>query len=102
MIGLFWALGLLFWIPEGKELSEKGNSCSFFRVQPRGSWIITNIYQHPGSLRILSRDETGPSPIWLKMRRNPKFKIPLWNYNSITIIQQHLNTYAINLQTADL
>ncbi len=38
----------------------------------------------------------------LKHMTASKFKIPLWNYNSITIIQQHLNTYAINLRTADL
>ncbi len=31
------------------------------------------------------------------------FKIHLWNYNSIAIIQQHLNQYcAINLEIADL
>ncbi len=39
---------------------------------------------------------------WLSNNRCYDFKIPLWNYNSITIIQQHLNTYAINLRTADL
>ncbi len=39
---------------------------------------------------------------WLFIRIN--FKIPLWNYNSITIIQQHLIIYAyinLQLQTSD-
>ncbi len=31
-----------------------------------------------------------------------RFKIPLWNYNSITIIQQHLIIYAYQLTIADL
>ncbi len=70
---------------------------------------------NPGSLNP-NPDESESAYIFLNPNPNPNlnpaqncydprglinFKIPLWNYNSITIIQQHLNTYAINLRTAD-
>ncbi len=38
----------------------------------------------------------------LEMHIPENFKIPLWNYNSITVIQQHLIIYVYQLTIADL
>ncbi len=71
----------------------------YWCICPENSWA-TELSQ-PGTMQNIWGKYT--CTIWEEISCHKCFKIPLWNYNSITIIQQHASEYyAINLWNADL
>ena len=84
----------VFYLPASYLFKNSDSKCSIYFERPKASstsWDLSHFFL----VFSLWQKSVYFGPSW-------KFKIPLWNYNSITIIQQNLIICAHQLTIADL